>query len=108
MTHIYLDDLRHPTTDRGWRVVRSARAFRRAVQTHGFPQVVSFDHDLGEEGPSGYDCARWLVDEGIARGVDPHTIEWNVHSANPVGAANIRGLYTSWCTFWRMTAEEEE
>ncbi|GAB3824380.1 cyclic-phosphate processing receiver domain-containing protein [Hymenobacter jeollabukensis] len=42
---------------------------------------------------SGYDCAKWLVEQELL------VERFNVHSANPVGAANIRGLlenYRRW------------
>ena len=101
-SHIYLDDLRDPHTPLPWVVVRGRDELIALVEREGFPEVVSLDHDLGEDVPSGMDCARWLVEQGIARQIDPRTIEWNVHSANPVGAANIRGLYRSWIKFWEM------
>ena len=42
------------------------------------------------ETKSGYDCAKWLVDYCLDNGI---TIpNFGVHSANPVGAENIRGL----------------
>jgi hypothetical protein len=77
----------------------------------GIPDMISFDHDLGEdvaiskvkmgtskrqarkekkETKSGYDCAKWLVDYCLDNETPtPHFV---VHSANPVGAENIRGL----------------
>jgi hypothetical protein len=94
---LYLDDLRTPKTEHDWVVVRDYDAFVAQVEARGFPGHVSFDHDLGEDTPSGMECARWLVERGIALGVDPREVDWNVHSANVVGAANIRGLYQSWC-----------
>ncbi len=100
---LYLDDVRDPRTPRPWVVVRDQGEFIAAVEERGFPGVVSFDHDLGEDTPSGMDCARWLVELGIEQGVDPESIEWNVHSANPVGARNIQGLYESWVKHHRRS-----
>lgn len=99
---LYLDDERNPKTARSWTVVRDYDDFVSAVTTRGFPAVISFDHDLGEDSPSGMACAKWLVDLGIDMGLDPNEIEWNVNSANPVGAENIRGLYKSWCRFMAL------
>jgi len=100
--HLYLDDERSPKTKRPWVVVRSHDELVAAVEEHGFPGVISLDHDLGLDTPSGHDCAKWLARRGMELGIDPHGIEWNVHSANPVGAENIRAVYRSWCKVWRM------
>lgn len=107
---LYIDDIRNPP-DGSWVVARSVDAAITYIRTYGFPRFISFDHDLGlklrvrddnaiillaeeedTEAPSGFDFAKWLVNEDLenrwmARGFDYH-----VHSANPVGAANIRGL----------------
>lgn len=48
---------------------------------------ISFDHDLGEE-VSGYDIAKYIVENQIAIG------GFKIHSANPVGVFNIRQLLT--------------
>lgn len=44
--------------------------------------VVDLDHDLGSK-KSGYDIAKWLVQNGYQG-------SFRVHSMNPVGAKNIR------------------
>ena len=49
--------------------------------------IVDFDHDLGE-GKSGYDIAKWIVEQDYRR-LDCH---FRIHSMNPVGAKNIREL----------------
>lgn len=52
---------------------------------------ISFDHDLGE-GKTGYDLAKWLEDMVMTKGCLPSNsqkLEWVIHSANPVGRANI-------------------
>lgn len=107
---LYLDDKRDPSTDRGWVVVRTMDAFQAVVLEQGIPEVVSFDHDLDEDQPTGYDTAKWFVDYCIEQDVDPHALEWNSHSANPPGCANIEGLYRSWCHAWDkgLLAGEEE
>ena len=103
--HVYLDDKRFPKTDRPWTIVRDYDAFVALIKEQGFPAVLSFDHDLDDDSPTGMACAKWLVDLGLELDVNPRDIEWNVHSANPVGAANIRGIYASWIKFWDMTQE---
>lgn len=95
---LYLDDLRTPRTT-GWVVVRSFEEFVATIEQRGVPTEISFDHDLGWdearncELPSGYDCAKWLVAQGLL------VERFHVHSANPVGAANIRGLLDNYRRF---------
>lgn len=48
---------------------------------------ISFDHDLGE-GKSGYDVANWIEKEVFQN--DYPRLGWDVHSANPIGAARIK------------------
>jgi hypothetical protein len=92
---LYLDDLRTPQSA-GWVVVRSYDEAVTYVQTHGFPQAVSFDHDLGDAVPTGMDFARWLVEQDLDSNSMPDSFEFNVHSANPVGRDNINGLLTNY------------
>ncbi|MFB2120156.1 cyclic-phosphate processing receiver domain-containing protein [Parapedobacter sp. 2B3] len=112
MTYLFLDDIRHPkdvllyTTSSensvydsdGWRVVRDFHQFVDDITKNGLPDLISFDHDLGvdESGEtklSGYDCAKWLIDYVMDHQVPLPRIL--CHSQNPVGAANIKGLFTS-------------
>lgn len=94
MAKLFLDDIRSPPDD-NWVVVRSFQEFRNYILNNRMPDVISFDHDLGvdEDGlllPTGMDCAKWLVAEGF--GIN----EFLVHSANPVGRANIYSLLNQW------------
>lgn len=95
---LYLDDLRTPRSS-GWIVVRSFDEFVATIEQLGVPVEISFDHDLGWdeehhcEQKSGYDCAKWLVEQEL---LVPRI---NVHSANPVGAANIRALLENYARF---------
>lgn len=93
---LYLDDERIPKTDRHWKIVRSYDEAVSYVIAYGLPTHVSFDHDLGL-GKSGYDFAKWIVEYDLDHpGTIPDGFSFNVHSANPVGAANISGLITSY------------
>jgi hypothetical protein len=103
---LYLDDERDPKTPKPWVVVRTVDELKVEVERRGFPLVVSLDHDLGEGEPTGMDAMHYLVDLGRTLGIDPHTLEWNVHSANVAGAANMRGLLESWRKWWRMEHPE--
>lgn len=95
---LYIDDLRTPRT-KGWIVVRSYEEFISTILDRGIPEEISFDHDLGwdykenKELRSGYDCAKWLVENDIVIN------NFNVHSANPVGAMNIRCLLENFQKF---------
>ena len=91
--------------------VKSYNEFVSWIQSNGLPDGVCFDHDLGFEhikyyfdngghqnppDPSkanfvektGYDAAKWLVGHYMDNFTSPFP-QIYVHSANPVGAANI-------------------
>ncbi|EMR01425.1 cyclic-phosphate processing receiver domain-containing protein [Cesiribacter andamanensis] len=95
---LYIDDIRTPKTS-GWVVVRSFDEFVYTIKRKGIPSEISFDHDLGwdyinnQEMKSGYDCAKWLVENDIL------IQNFNVHSANPVGAKNISCLLENFIRF---------
>lgn len=117
MRKLFLDDTRN-APDFTWDVVRSYSQFVAYIKLYGVPDVISFDHDLGIEhydeyavGESlrlttgeepvinydkftektGYDCAKWLVENGL------RPSEYRVHSMNPVGAQNIKFVMESRC-----------
>lgn len=113
---LYLDDVRIPT-EGNWEVVRSYDEFISHIKMHGLKnyEVISLDHDLGDGAmveyytnvkpnyelnydripeKTGMDCARFLVNEAIANGIQLPTIY--VHSANPIGAANIMGYVNNY------------
>lgn len=86
---IWLDDER-PAPD-GWEWAKNHADFLALIQYPPEIDAVSFDHDMGDGWPSGYDSARSLL---------KRLIEWDlplppfteIHSQNPVGAARIREL----------------
>lgn len=100
---LYLDDLRLPHTDRQFMIARSYAEALELVIKFGCPTYVSFDHDLGDNVPSGFDFAKWLVEKDLNGEIDmdPLRFEYNVHSANPVGAENIRSLLAGFLEFKR-------
>jgi hypothetical protein len=104
MLKLFLDDLR--TVDMiydksevdSFDVVRNYDDFVSYIRSNGLPDFISFDNDLGldsneEVAPDGYACAKWLVYES---GLDLRSLEFKVHSANPVAAEQIRGLLTNY------------
>jgi hypothetical protein len=117
---LWLDDVRDPNDD-DWLIfspierpfevhwAKTYGDFVGWISVNGLPDGICFDHDLGDV-PSikaeteveewfsiqagreytGYDCAKWLVDYCIDN--DLSLPEWNIQSANPIGAENIRSL----------------
>lgn len=117
---LYLDDLRYPDLHEDWRIARNFHDAVWMVKNYGLPYHVAFDHDLAdchyvlgsEYGPldefmdgtavsnaprefTGYDFAKWLCQWIMDNDPDLTDFTWSVHSANPVGAANIRSYMTN-------------
>lgn len=89
---IFLDDERVPSYYREDRIIcRSYRNATRLVHELGLPYHVDFDHDLGEDVPTGYDFAKFLVEYHLEYNIVP-TLTWSIHSQNPVGRENIDNL----------------
>ncbi len=88
---IFLDDIRDPLSDE-WIVVRDAvTAYHHIVDAWvaGRTIVISLDHDLGEDMPTGYDLLNWIeLDIAIDDHLHPN-ISFQIHSANPVGRDNM-------------------
>lgn len=102
MVQIFLDDEREPINSLDWVIVRDYSEFVAAVLEHRFEiGYISFDHDLGDNSLSGFECAKYLVDfDQNSKGkILRPNFKWYVHSQNPVGAANINGYlsgYMEW------------
>lgn len=98
--------------------VKNYDDFVKYIKFNGMPDVICFDHDLGEdvarervssgmskrqarikkrETISGYECAKWLVDLCIDKDIDLPM--WRIQSANPVGAKNINSLLVNYAKF---------
>jgi hypothetical protein len=113
---LYLDDVRTPK-DTDWQVVRSYDEFVAHIRLHGLEnyELMSLDHDLGDTAMSEYynnvhpnytldysnikektgmDCAKFLVAESMTKGIPLPAIY--VHSANPIGSANIMGYINNY------------
>jgi hypothetical protein len=114
--YIYLDDVRTPVAD-NWVVVRNYEEFVEAVDKIGLEniEVISLDHDLGEQAmveyytnvknnyqldysniqeKTGYDCCKHLVSKSMETGIPLPQIY--VHSANPIGSANMMGYINNY------------
>tara|TARA_R110000796_G_scaffold159388_3_gene276165 strand:- start:866 stop:1249 length:384 start_codon:yes stop_codon:yes gene_type:complete len=112
---LWLDDVRDPYENDGdWLVfspisrpynvvwVKTYQEFVEWIQENGIPDGICFDHDLGwdehdTETPSGFDCAKWLVDYCLDNNTD--FPKYNIQSANPVGKDNINGIIQSFRKF---------
>jgi len=90
---LFIDDIRMPN-DIGLHNSNYliARNFTEAITyiKEYKPQYITFDHDLGDCSYDGYDIAKFLVDLDLDHGdYITEEFDFNVHSANPVGAVNI-------------------
>lgn len=117
---LYLDDLRYPDLHEDWRIARNYHDAVWMVKNYGLPYHISFDHDLAdvhymldsEYGPldefmdgqtrvtgpkefTGYDFAKWFCQWVMDNDISLGHFTWAVHSANPVGAANITHYMTN-------------
>lgn len=88
---VYLDDVRIPRNPENWRIVRTAEEALSLVRT-GLVSYISFDHDLGTE-LTGYDVAKEIEELVFAGKIN--CPQWNIHSANPVGARAIKAAMES-------------
>lgn len=89
---MFIDDERFPPDDGGnWLVCRTMVEVISCIEEYGMPDHISFDHDLTDNEPTGYEIAKKLVDmdmDGLVK--FPQKFSFYVHSQNPVGAMNIR------------------
>ena len=92
---LFIDDERAPPADgRAWIIARTSAEALAIVHRAGWPDYVSFDHDLG-----GDDTAMVFVKAVIEILLDhakPLPFAWTVHSQNPIGAESITGLLAAY------------
>lgn len=104
---LFLDDIRtvamvyDQTFASEFDIVRSYDDFVAYIKKNGVPEFISFDNDLGLDdngnlAPDGLAAAKWLVYES---GFDLQSLQFRVHSANPVAAEQIRGLLWNYIRF---------
>ncbi len=100
-TLLWLDDFRNPKDyiveecNVIW--IKNYETFCKYIEENGLPDIICFDHDLGEE-KSGYDCAKYLVNYCQQHNLD--IPEYDIQSSNPVGRDNIKGLMDGWHKFF--------
>lgn len=109
---LFLDDVRFPDDVRqdlglykDLIICRSYHDAKWCVMHKGIPSHIAFDHDLGEIPGSnhhGYGFAKWLCDYIMVNNIDlPDDFSYSVHSANPVGAENIRCYMNNFLEHYR-------
>ena len=107
MKKLFLDDVRsiqsiYPKAAIGeFTLVRSYEEFVAYIETHGLPDFISFDNDLGlladgSLAPDGLAAAKWLV---YYSGLDLRRLKFHVHSANPVASVQIKSLLDNYIKF---------
>ena len=113
---LYLDDVRTPLAE-DWIIARNYDEFVAVIRLHGLENfdVISLDHDLGDGAmieyytnvknnyelnynnineKTGMDCCRYLVSESMNTKIPLPQIY--VHSANPIGSANMMGYINNY------------
>lgn len=92
---LFLDDLRIAPAD--FFVARSSNEAKQFVLEYGCPNYISFDHDLGGD-DTAMVFVKWLVELDMDNNgqIIPPDFTFSVHSANPVGALNIRSYLESY------------
>jgi hypothetical protein len=98
---LFIDDERFPPADnRSWRIARTRDEAIQLILEYGMPRFISFDHDLGDDTPTGHDIAQTLVEMDLDGRIDiPEKFEYYVHSQNPVGRQNIDALLKGYLAF---------
>ena len=88
---LYIDDIRNPKTKFD-KITRSSKETIEYLTRYGCPDYISFDHDLGGQDTSMI-IVKWMVEMDLDMSGEfiPYGFEYNVHSANPVGKANLEG-----------------
>lgn len=72
-----------------WVFARTAAAAIEAMSERGMPLFISFDHDLGD-GKDGVAVVKWMIERDMDGFPIPEDFDFEVHSGNPIGRANIR------------------
>jgi hypothetical protein len=119
---LYLDDVRTPLSN-DWIVARNYDEFVNVLNLHGLDsfEVISLDHDLGDDAmveyytnvknnftldynniqeKTGYDCCKFLVNLSMVNNIPLPQIY--VHSANPIGSANMMGYINNYLMNCRL------
>lgn len=90
---LFIDDERFPV-DESNVIARSVEQAIALMNEKGCPSIIHFDHDLGDKAPTGMDLAKWIVEKDLdcEQKFIPNGFQFFIHSQNPNGERNIRGL----------------
>jgi hypothetical protein len=93
---LYIDDIRDPKSS-GFDIVRTSKEAINYIKKHGCPSYISFDHDLGGD-DTAMIVVKWMVNKDLDSygKFIPKNFKFNIHSANPVGAENIRSYLNNY------------
>ncbi len=94
---LWLDDIRLPPE--GWVWVKTSRDAITYLAT-GKVTEISLDHDLGDEDyhNTGYTVASFIEKAAFDHQI-PH-LDWNIHSANPVGRSKMEAALRHADRYW--------
>lgn len=95
---MFIDDERFPIGP-DWVICRDTQDVVDSVVELGFPNYISFDHDLGDCEETGYDLAKEFIDWDLDHGIIPPDFDFYVHSQNPIGKENIETLLANYLIF---------
>ena len=83
--------------------VKNGDDFKNIINERGIPSAICFDHDLGLNSCSGYDCLKWLIDKYLYEDVDMSAFPKCIsQSDNSVGRENIMCLYNNFIDHMKM------
>ena len=110
---LFLDDERFPSDETSapfgdWVICRSTEEAKDTIIAYGIPKHISFDHDLGDNAPTGYDLVKWLTENDMDNKFSIDNLDYYVHSANPVGKKNIEGLLDNYLIFKKMNTDKKQ
>lgn len=88
---LFIDDIRNPSED--YIVLRSSEDAIQFIKQNGWPEFISFDHDLGGDDTTMVFLKRLVNEVWDGKTMPPDYI---VHSANPIGSKNIVSFMESW------------
>lgn len=78
-----------------WVAARTADEAVSIIEERGMPIFASFDHDLGD-GKDAMHVVKWIVERDLDTGFMSKDFQYEVHSGNPVGRGNVKGMLDSY------------
>ncbi len=96
---VWLDDIRPMPSEFNFHVHKADDAINK-LKTNSVI-LMSLDHDLGDsDTKTGYDVAKFIEESAFDGSLNP--LEIRIHSANPVGANNIKMCINNAYKFWGL------